>query len=152
MTEYGGSHSIIYKMIMRTYASPSSSESFALAFLVLLLEAPVPLVIFFGPLVLFLSEDSLTLGVDEGLGEGEEMGLASVSEGLTPSSSESSPARARSSASRSAIVAWDDYSRSLQSLLCEYQPKPNDFGKCQIKESNGMRCDKLTDGVRKMVE
>lgn len=92
---------------MQTYASPSSSESFVLDFLVLLLAAPVTLVLFFGPPVLFFSDDSLTLGVDEDFGEGEEIGLGSASEGLAPSSSEESPASAKSSASKSAMVAPD---------------------------------------------
>lgn len=95
-------------VILRTYASPSSSESFALGFLVLFPAAPVTFVLFFGPLILFFSDDSLTLGVDEGFGEGEEIGLESVSEGLALSSSEESPASARSSASRSAMVATGD--------------------------------------------
>lgn len=130
MSEYRGSHSVIGKRVGWTYASPSSSESFALLFLALLLAAPVTLVVVvFGPLRLFFSNDSLTLGVDEGLGEGEGIGLASVSAGPAPSSSEESPASARSSASRSAMVAPDDYGSSLVSRLSEIQLSPDGFGK-----------------------
>lgn len=107
MRKYRGSLSTTEKVIVPTYASPSSSESFPLGFLVLLPAAPVTFVLPFGPPMLFFSDDSLTFGVDDDFGEGEEMGLASVSEGLAPSSSEESPASARSSASRSAMIPSD---------------------------------------------
>lgn len=93
-----------------THASPSSSESFWFDLLFLVALAPCDLDEAFGVVPTLLVDASFRFAADAPADEGEETGfVVGAVVGLVPSSSEESPpARASSSASKSAIAPVDE--------------------------------------------